>query len=180
MLCIFAKWQSGPKPVSKTGLLGTNLPKGSMDETELMTSKGRGVWRGTKYELRLLTSSRTYSDSLHQATRTVSRFMLEFGSKSGTDRHCFISDAARRAFIDQSFSDLVLSDIPKSKREPYRVTSPMQNVVGEYLSSVTFVMDYLQLGFSGYGFNMYSWPTVTVQKRAFPNETTGIKMPSAL
>jgi hypothetical protein len=146
-----------------------------MDETELITSKGRGVWGGTTYELRLLTSSRTYSDSLHQATRTVLRFMLEFGSKSGSDRRCFISDAARRAFIDQSFSDLVLTDIPEAKREPRRVISPLQTIVGEYMSSVTFVMDYLQLGFSDYRFNMYSWPTVTVQSRTLSQRDEAYK-----
>jgi hypothetical protein len=49
-----------------------------MDESEIITSEGNGVWGGTRYELRLITSSRAYSDSLHQAAKTVLRFVLEF------------------------------------------------------------------------------------------------------
>jgi hypothetical protein len=52
---------------------------------------------------------------------------------------------------------------------------PLQNVIGEYLSSVTFVMDYLQLSFSRYGFNMYGWPTVTVQNRTLAQMDDGYK-----
>ena len=35
-------------------------------------------------------------------------------------------------------------------------------LVGEKLSSVTFVMDYLQADFDGNGFTFYIWPVVTV------------------
>ena len=34
-------------------------------------------------------------------------------------------------------------------------------LVGEKLSSVTFVMDYVQLDFDGNGFTFYIWPRVT-------------------
>jgi hypothetical protein len=38
----------------------------------------------------------------------------------------------------------------------------LQELVGEQLSSVTFVMDYLQLAFDGPTINAYTWPTVGV------------------
>jgi hypothetical protein len=115
--------------------------------------------------IRLLTSVCTYSDSLLQANKTLQSYVLEFGSKSQADRRSFTSDEARKVFLEKSFSDLVLTEIPESKRELRWIVSPLRAVVGEYLSSVTFVMDYLQLDFSGYGFTMNSWPTVTIDNR---------------
>jgi hypothetical protein len=38
----------------------------------------------------------------------------------------------------------------------------LEILVGEKLSSVTFVMDYLQADFDGNGFTFYIWPVVTV------------------
>lgn len=35
-----------------------------------------------------------------------------------------------------------------------------KDLVGEKLSSVTFVLDYLQLDFDGSGFTMFIWPTI--------------------
>lgn len=101
--------------------------------------------------------------------------MLGFGPKSQADRRLFESDVARRAFLEQSFSDLVLTEIPESKRELRRIVSPMQTVVGEYLSSVTFVMDYLQLDFSGHRFTMYCWPTITIENRTLAYGDGGYK-----
>jgi hypothetical protein len=46
---------------------------------------------------------------------------------------------------------------------------------GRIPTLVTFVMDYLQLGFSGYGFNMNSWPTITIQNRTLAHEDDGYR-----
>jgi len=142
-------------------------------ESQVVTAEGRGVWGGRRYEVRFMTSLRTYADSTHVTSKTIIHFVLEFGSPDGGDRRWFESEAARRSFVDKSFSELVLREVPESKREPQEVASPLQAVVGEYLSSVTFVMDYLQLDFSGYGFNMYSWPTVTLQNRTLAQRDDG-------
>lgn len=146
----------------------------SMDRSEVITSEGEGVWGG-RYELRLLTSVCTYSDSLRQANRAVQSYVLEFGPKSQPDRRSFKSDETRRVFLEQSFSDLVLTEIPESKRELRRIDSPLQSVVGEYLSSVNFVMDYLQLDFCGYGFTMNIWPTITIENRTLAYSDGGYK-----
>jgi hypothetical protein len=146
-----------------------------MNKSEVVTSEGRGVWGGTKYEVRLLTTSRTYSDSLHQATKSVIRFVFEFGPKTGSDRRTFNSEHARREFMKASFSDLDLADVPESKRESRRVDSPLRSIVGEYLSAVTFVMDYLQMDFSGNRFNMYCWPIVTICQKRLTHTEHGYK-----
>ena len=145
-----------------------------MDKLEVITAEGEGVW-GARYELRLLTSVCTYSDSLRQANKTLQSYVLEFGSKSQADRRSFTTDEARKGFLEESFSDLVLTEIPESNRELRRIVSPLQAVVGEYLSSVNFVMDYLQLDFSGHGFTMNSWPTVTIGNRTLAHADGGYK-----
>jgi len=145
-----------------------------MEKSEVITSEGEGVW-GARYELRLLTSVCTYSDSVRQANKNVQDYVLEFGPKSQADRRSFKSDESRRAFLEQSFSDLVLTEIPESKRELRRIVSPLCSVVGEYLSSVNFVMDYLQLDFCGYGFTMNIWPTITIESRTLAHPDGGYK-----
>jgi len=135
-----------------------------MDRSEVLTAEGEGVW-GARYKIRLLTSVCIYSDSARQTNKTVRSYVLEFGQESGMDSRRFTSDEDRKAFLEKSFSNLALTEVPESKRELRSIVSPLQAIVGEYLSSVTFVMDYLQLDFSGYGFTMNSWPTITVSGR---------------
>jgi hypothetical protein len=146
----------------------------TMDKSEVITSQGNGFW-GTTYQVRLVTSVCTYFDSLHQLSKTIQSYEVEFGQESQGQRRSFVSDDARREFLKGSFSDLTLTEIPDSKRELRQIVSPLQSVVGEYLSGVTFVMDYLQLGFSGYVFTMNSWPTVTMQSRTLAYEDGGYK-----
>jgi hypothetical protein len=43
----------------------------------------------------------------------------------------------------------------------------LKTLIGEKLSSVTFVMDYLQMDFDGKGFNMYIWPEVIVEEEVY-------------
>src|ERR1700684_1737198 len=91
-----------------------------MDESEVITSEGNGSW-GARYELRLVTSVPTYSDSLRRAKKRAPSCVLEFGPKSQSDRRLFESDDARRVFLEESFSDLILTEIPESQRELRRI-----------------------------------------------------------
>ncbi len=43
----------------------------------------------------------------------------------------------------------------------------LQEIVGEKLSAVTFVMDYIQLAFDGPMITAYTWPTVQAGDRTF-------------
>ncbi len=45
--------------------------------------------------------------------------------------------------------------------------NPFNILIGEKLSSVTFVMDYLQVDFDGNKFTIYVWPIVTVENIDF-------------
>lgn len=133
------------------------------------------MWGGTDYEVRLLTASRTYFDAAREESRTVVRFGLAFQSVSYSDERWFASEELRQVFLGESFSNLVLEEIPGSQRESEEVVSPLQCVKGEYLSSVTFVMDYVQLDFCGYRFNMYDWPLVTSNGKPLGHTDTGYR-----
>ena len=146
-----------------------------MTSTRLITAEGKGLWGGKTYDVQLFTSSATYFDAAHKNARTVVGFGLSFASQSSSDMRGFESEDARAAFLKESFSSLFLKDIPISERKEQSVDSPLQSVVGEYLSSVTFVMDYLQLDFCGYGFNMYSWPLISIGGRTFAYSDPGYR-----
>lgn len=55
----------------------------------------------------------------------------------------------------------------ESVGDPLFGEKAFQEIVGEQLSAVTFVMDYVQLAFNGPMINAYTWPTVYVGDRAF-------------
>ena len=44
--------------------------------------------------------------------------------------------------------------------------SLLRNLIGEQLSSVTFVQDYVQLSFDGPSLTLYNWPVVIVNDQA--------------
>lgn len=58
-----------------------------------------------------------------------------------------------------------MREIPQHEQVSASIQSPLTEVIGNYLSSVTFVMDYLQMSFCGPGFSFYNWPTVILPKQ---------------
>ena len=54
--------------------------------------------------------------------------------------------------------------------------SVLKRLVGEQLSAVTFVMDYLHLDFDGQNINLYVWPTIEIEgeARGGPQERQGL------
>ena len=51
----------------------------------------------------------------------------------------------------------------------------IQVIVGAQLSSVTFVMDYWQLGFDGHGFSIMTWLAVTADDRTTRSGEDGFR-----
>ncbi|AIZ64219.1 hypothetical protein PK28_11945 [Hymenobacter sp. DG25B] len=47
------------------------------------------------------------------------------------------------------------------------ITDWLNELAGEKLSSVVFVMDYLQLDFDGNRYTMYIWPEVIIEEKVF-------------
>ena len=66
----------------------------------------------------------------------------------------FCTDAARQAFIGQSFSDLTLRDLDPPLRDD--VAHPLAELVGQPLVEVVFVADYFQLLWGNRSLNVYA------------------------
>ena len=73
-------------------------------------------------------------------------------------RRGFNSEAERGAFLAASFTDLALDTL----EPPEDIDRPdlLADLIGEELESVTFVRDYVQLGFNNPGINLYVWPFI--------------------
>lgn len=128
-----------------------------MHRLEQITARGTGVWGGRRYDVELVTTTTTWSDSRDEHHRTLTSYALRCSQPVG--RRCFGPDPeARDAFMKESFSELDVRELdPPEIREP---VGPLDGILGERLSSVEFVADYVQLRFDGPPLNLYVWPRV--------------------
>jgi hypothetical protein len=136
-----------------------------MQITEVTTAYGSGFWGYGTNEIELRTGSTTYSDAASKNQRVVRQYRLMFGRGSTSDLRVFTSDQTRAEFLNKHFTELRLRNIPANEQKSTALTCPLALVVGEYLSDVAFVMDYLQLSFCGPHFSLYNWPVVILADR---------------
>lgn len=146
-----------------------------MEQIEITTAEGEGVWGNVRYQVSLDTRFSTYYDSAKTKNRTVVRYLLSFKSSKYADQRGFESEEARRLFMDKSFSELSLAEIPKSECERRESTPSFRVLVGESVSAVTFVMDYLQLQLESGALNFYNWPAVTVGGKTLRHDDADYK-----
>lgn len=140
-----------------------------MEEVEIVTAKGEGIWGTQKYQVALRTRVRTYHDSLNQSCRKLQSYSFTFDapSVSISDSRSFQTEEKRRLFMADSFTELFMEEIPEAKQQWKKVISPVQSVLGRKLTAVSFVMDYLELEFPPYRFLIYNWPNLSVDGRTF-------------
>ena len=136
-----------------------------MQALEMTTARGSGFWGYGVHEIELRSRLTTYTDSTGKNERIVTRYDVRFRIDSRSDVRAFSSDRERAEFINKSFTQLNMNPIPVAEQKATSLTSPLDEVVGEYLSDVTFVMDYLQLSFCGPSFRLYNWPMVVLAER---------------
>jgi hypothetical protein len=132
---------------------------------ETRTAQGSGFWGYETYEIELKTRLTTYARSDGTNEKTISGYQLGFRGAAQSDLRSFASDQKRREFIAKHFTQLKLKEIPKAEQKSTSVACPLADIVGKYLSSVTFVMDYLQVDFCGSHFSFYNWPIVNLRDR---------------
>lgn len=138
-----------------------------MRVTEVTTARGTGFWGYGVYEIEASSRLTTYTDSTGQSERTVTQYRLGFRRDSHSDRRAFRSERDREEFVSKNFSQLNIRDLPLSEQVVTSPENPLRDIVGEYLSDVTFVMDYLQMNFGGPSFNFYTWPVVLLAEGSF-------------
>jgi hypothetical protein len=133
---------------------------------ELTTARGKGRWGEREYEVELVTHAATYTSRSSTQQRVVSNFLVRFRlpGTSEFDGRGFDSEDARRLFLAKHFSALDLN-ATQGEREIER-PDVLAELVGEQLSEVAFVMDYVQLVFDGRRITTYVWPVVHAAKEA--------------
>lgn len=146
-----------------------------MQITETTTARGSGFWGYDTYEIELKTRSTVYTDSAGASSRTVSVHLLGFRCSAHYDFRSFASDRERSEFINKNFTELKVREIPQTEQESTPLPCRFADVVGEYLSDVTFVMDYLQLRFCGPSFSFYNWPEVILANRKLATGEPGYR-----
>jgi hypothetical protein len=87
-----------------------------MEEVELVTAQGEGVWGNQKYQLTLKTRVRTNHDSLRKSEKHVSRYLFIFASPRISDLRFFPSQEKRRLFMAESFTELISEEVPQEAR----------------------------------------------------------------
>lgn len=130
-----------------------------MENYETITAKGTGFW-SKNYRIELFTSSKVYQSRLNSETKEVIEFGFRFKEVDGvrTDSRLFSSLAERSSFFTNNITNLQLLPIKHPKK--VRLQNLLDCLIGERLSAVTFVMDYLQLDFNGNQFSFYNWPVI--------------------
>lgn len=146
-----------------------------MEQVEITTAQGEGVWGNVRYQISLDTRFSTYHDSARTKNRTVARYFVSFKSSKYADQREFESEEARRLFMEKSFSELSLAEIPKSECERRESVPSLRSLLGESVSAVTFVMDYLQVQLESGVLNFYNWPIVSIGEKTLRHGDVGYR-----
>ncbi|MEA5077851.1 MAG: hypothetical protein VB013_04700 [Anaerolineaceae bacterium] len=130
-----------------------------MEKFETITAKGFGFW-SKNYHIELFTSSKVFRSRINAETKEVIEFGFRFKEVGGvrTDNRLFSSLVERTSFLTNNIRNLQLLPIKHPKK--VRLQYFLDCLIGETLSSVTFVMDYLQMDFNGNQFIFYNWPVI--------------------
>ncbi len=128
-----------------------------MECHETTTATGEGFW-GRAYRVKLIRRERRYTGRDDQQQRELIDYGLRFQDLDGGqwDRRFFASEEERSAFIEHTITDLHLSTPRKPVVE--KMESLFAGLMGDRVSSVTFVEDYVQIHFDRNSFNFYNWP----------------------
>ncbi len=142
--------------------------------TETITATGTGTWY-LAYEVSLATIISHFRSRYSPNEIIVVRYELRFrkpGEIQWNHRE-FNTDTERGNFIQQAFSELALQ--PNTMPAPMPCGHLLSPLVGEQLSSITFVMDYLQIHFNQHRFNAYAWPVVWANNQRYAYGEAGYR-----
>jgi hypothetical protein len=151
-----------------------------MECYETTTATGEGFW-GKPHHFKLIRRQRQYTSRYNQQQRELIDYGLYFQEPvaSHWDLRLFGSEEERTTFITRSISDLRLTSL--SKAHTIKAENFLAGLIGKRLSSVTFIMDYVQMDFNGHQFNFYNWPVLhegqtlfNHQKDRYSDKLTGL------
>lgn len=137
-----------------------------MEWYETTSATGEGFW-GKPYHFKLIQRQRRYTSRFGQQQRDLIDYVLYFQESTANhwENRVFASEEERAAFIAHSITDSHLISAPNASTK--KVEHFLTGLLGESLSSVTFVMDYVQMDFNGHRFNFYNWPMLYENQALF-------------
>jgi hypothetical protein len=129
-----------------------------MRELEIITARGTGTWGSNRYDIELSRRETTWLSQAAGISQVITTWHADCGPEVGG--RSFTTEAEREAFVAASFGDsirMATLDQPEERL----LTHPLTELVGgDDLAFVTFVRDYMQLGFDGPLLNLYVMPWV--------------------
>ncbi|MEN6300663.1 MAG: hypothetical protein ABFD51_12265 [Anaerolineaceae bacterium] len=130
-----------------------------MENYETLTTLGTGT-RDLVYDVNLITYTRVYHERSNEITRQIIEYCIRFRDPKTqhSDIRIFSTEEERSAFLNKNFTHLNLS--PVENPQPVQVKYPLNDLVGKYLSSITFFMDYVKIEIDGSRFIFYYWPII--------------------
>ncbi len=143
-----------------------------METYETTTATGEGFW-GKAYRIKLFRRTRLYTCRFGPQQRELADYGFSFQDPTTgkRDQRIFSSEAERSAFMARGITDLHLTALPIPPSD--KTQSLFAGLIGDRLSSVTFVADYVQMHFDDHSFNFYNWPLIYEGQAAFTHEQDG-------
>lgn len=141
-----------------------------MENYETLTASGYGTWEKV-HEVNLITYSRVYRGRYNAETRQIIEYCIRFRDPETkrSDIRIFSAEEDRAAFLTNNFTNLNL--LPIDSPQPVLVKYPLDALIGKYLTSITFFMDYVQINIDGAKFDFYYWPLVHRRDKIISNKT---------
>jgi hypothetical protein len=130
-----------------------------MEEFEIITAKGSCHWP-TYYQVELFTSYKSYIGRFKTESKEILHYGFRFRDveNNRVDVRFFQSESERLDFLINNVSNLQLLPMKHPKR--VRLQYLLDPLVGKKLTSVLYVMDYLQIDICGNRFTYYYWPNI--------------------
>jgi hypothetical protein len=125
-----------------------------VERLEWVTARGVGRWY-RDVAVVLATTRTTRWDATGGRAHTVTLYEVQVDDPAVGVRR-FDSDAERAVFLSVSFTDLTMEPVHSPDRVEH--AHVLAELIEVPLATLTFVADYLQLGFVDTQLNAYEWP----------------------
>lgn len=141
-----------------------------MENYETLTASGYGTWEKL-FEVNLITYSRIYYTRLNEKTRQIIEYCIRFRDPDTrhSDIRIFSSEEERAAFLNKNFSNLNL--LPIENPQAVLIKYPLNDLIGKYLTSITFFMDFVQIHIDNAIFDFYYWPLIHHGEKIISHKT---------
>jgi hypothetical protein len=128
----------------------------AMREVDEVTARGEAAVFGRRSIAELVTRTATRYDSTGTRSQAITTYLIQTDDPLG--RWDFVSESDRATFIDNTFAKVRIK--PLTQTEQRERPHILAGQVGNDLSEVRFIMDYLVIAFQGPGLNLYVWPRI--------------------